>query len=489
MPKSKARNDSDDYDSDAPLSQSSESEDEGIEDYKKGGYHPVNIGETYHAGKYTVLRKLGWGHFSTVWLVINNVDGGYGAMKVQKSAKHYTEAACDEITLLTQIKEGDPSNSKHCVHLLDHFQHTGPNGRHVCMVFEVLGDNLLALIKMFDYRGVPIPIVRNLARQMLVGLDYLHRELQIIHTDFKPENVMLVRPLRQRVWELPGLPAHLLSQGPLAPPLGPPTGPSPLPPTHPASSAAPPPSINKNQRKKAKRRAKKEAARAGAGAGAGAGAAAAAGGAQGSGAAVGGGQPGLGGEAGGAAGAGAPLLSIPGLSFEELATVACKLVDFGNACWTHKQFTADIQTRQYRSPEVILGARYSTPCDMWSLACMLFELITGDLLFDPRSGDGWERDEDHLAQFMELLGRMPRKVYDKGKYAREYFNRHGELRHIKRLRFWPLEKVFAEKYSMPLDEAQGLADFLTPMLDFIPEKRATAAEMLNHPWLACDRGP
>jgi hypothetical protein len=44
-----------------------------------------------------------------------------------------------------------------------------------------------------------------------------------------------------------------------------------------------------------------------------------------------------------------------------------------------------------RSPEVILGARYSTPCDMWSLACMIFELVTGDLLFDPRSGDGYDR--------------------------------------------------------------------------------------------------
>jgi len=39
----------------------------------------------------------------------------------------------------------------------------------------VLGDNLLALIKHFDYRGIPIPVVRNMARDMLVGLDYLHR--------------------------------------------------------------------------------------------------------------------------------------------------------------------------------------------------------------------------------------------------------------------------------------------------------------------------
>lgn len=47
---------------------------------------------------------------------------------------------------------------------------------------------------------------------------------------------------------------------------------------------------------------------------------------------------------------------------------------------------------------------------MWSLACVVFELVTGDLLFDPRSGDKWDRDEDHLALFMELMGRMPRRV-------------------------------------------------------------------------------
>ena len=56
---------------------------------------------------------------------------------MQKSAPHYSDAARDEITLLTQIKESDPRDEKHCVRLYDDFAHVGPNGKHVCMVFEV----------------------------------------------------------------------------------------------------------------------------------------------------------------------------------------------------------------------------------------------------------------------------------------------------------------------------------------------------------------
>ncbi|NXX72339.1 SRPK2 kinase, partial [Spizella passerina] len=47
-----------------------------------------------------------------------------------------------------------------------------------------------------------------------------------------------------------------------------------------------------------------------------------------------------------------------------------KIADLGNACWVHKHFTEDIQTRQYRSIEVLIGAGYSTPADIWSTACM-----------------------------------------------------------------------------------------------------------------------
>ncbi len=42
---------------------------------------------------------------------------------------------------------------------------------------------------------------------------------------------------------------------------------------------------------------------------------------------------------------------------------------------------------------MIIGAKYDTSADLWSMACMVFELITGDLLFDPREGDGYDRDE------------------------------------------------------------------------------------------------
>ncbi|KAJ8650996.1 hypothetical protein MRB53_004019 [Persea americana] len=465
------------------------SEDEGTEDYRRGGYHAVRIGDSFKGGAYIVQSKLGWGHFSTVWLAWDTRNNKYVALKVQKSAQHYTEAAMDEITILKQIAEGDPDDNKCVVKLLDHFKHSGPNGQHVCMVFEYLGDNLLTLIKYTDYRGMPLHMVKEVCFHILAGLDYLHRELSIIHTDLKPENILLlstIDPLKDL--RKSGVPLIL--------------------PNSKESSAfdsgvskdvkSSNGDLTKNQKKKIRRKAKraaqgcvgKEAAEESEldpkGIASGASDSA---------------HERVDDQPGSSAGKNEPL------NDEESEDVGrnnqshrrgsrstrqkllmsieckCKLVDFGNACWTYKQFTSDIQTRQYRCPEVLLGSKYSTSADLWSFACICFELATGDVLFDPHSGDNFDRDEDHLALMMELLGMMPRKIALGGRYSRDFFNRYGDLRHIRRLRFWPLNKVLTEKYDFSDQDANDMADFLVPILDFVPEKRPTAAQCLMHPWI------
>ncbi|KAI1750533.1 kinase-like domain-containing protein [Xylaria castorea] len=467
-------------------------DEEDSEDYCKGGYHPVQIGEKFKDGKYTVVRKLGWGHFSTVWLSRDNSNGKHVALKVVRSASHYTETAIDEIKLLQKS-----------------FEHKGPNGVHICMVFEVLGENLLGLIKKWQHRGIPRDLVMQIAKQVLMGLDYLHRECGIIHTDLKPENVLIeIGDVEQVVQNVVKSEASdkennrngrrrrrtlITGSQPLPSPLNATFNRDnlfPSPKSHSSLNAllhdnATPittPGEKQGQREKT-----------------------------------------------------ADILTKEKKRKKSGAIINVKIADLGNACWVSHHFTNDIQTRQYRSPEVILGAKWGASTDVWSMAAMVFELITGDYLFDPQSGTKYGKDDDHIAQIIELLGPFPKELWKTGRWSQEIFNKRGELRNIHRLRHWALSDVLREKYhfkdpkeptpkereekekaareraetrvkakmearkagqdedaveAMFAEEEPSLeyhptevASFLTPMLELLPEKRANAGGMANHPWL------
>ncbi|KAK6303869.1 hypothetical protein J4Q44_G00263230 [Coregonus suidteri] len=550
---------------------SDDEEQEDPSDYCKGGYYPVKIGDLFN-GRYHVVRKLGWGHFSTVWLCWDLQRKRFVALKVVKSALHYTETALDEIKLLRCVRDSDPTDPKRetIVQLIDDFKISGVNGVHVCMVLEVLGHQLLKWIIKSNYMGLPLVCVKSILRQVLQGLDYLHTKCKIIHTDIKPENILLdvdevyVRRLAAEatMWQQSGAP--------------PPSGSS--------VSTAPRENqsgkVTKNKKKKLKRKAKRQqrlleerlvdlqkmeeldgtsppdpsnplrnpwgqddaagdpernannssvvkgnengncytcgSSMANTKASPESGSLWIEEGCNGHNpmrfCSPGSGLSGMSGMSAGSilsATSESALSTLSGYSTgrdsqrsgispsmfsaadflvnplepQNADKIRIKIADLGNACWVHKHFTEDIQTRQYRALEVLIGAEYGTPADIWSVACMAFELATGDYLFEPHSGEDYTRDEDHIAHIIELMGAIPPPFALSGRYSREYFDRRGELRHIANLKPWGLFEVLLEKYEWPLEQAAQFSDFLLTMLDVTPEKRATAAQCLQHPWL------
>uniref|UniRef100_A0AAX7VTZ8 non-specific serine/threonine protein kinase n=1 Tax=Astatotilapia calliptera TaxID=8154 RepID=A0AAX7VTZ8_ASTCA len=398
-------------------------------DYCIGGYYPVEIGDIF-VDRYQVVKKLGWGHFSTVWLCWDMVKGQFVALKVVKSAQTFTETALDEIKLLKCVRDSDPKDPKRdsIVQLIDDFRVTGVNGEHVCMVLEVLGHQLLRWIIKSNYTGLPLPCVKSILRQVLQGLDYLHTKCKIIHTDIKPENILLrvdevyVQKLAAdtKLWQMPRSPVltSLLQTEILC-------------------------YLHHHVHKVSLRRF-------------------------------------LGGKV--TLNDSDVILDL--LKPHNADKILIKIADLGNACWVHKHFTEDIQTCQYRSVEVLIGADYGTPADIWSTACMAFELATGDYLFDPQSGATFSREEDHIAHIIELLGPLPSQFALSGRNSKRYFNSKGHLRHISKLKPWGLFEILLDKYEWSREEALQFSSFLLTMLELLPEKRATAAQCLTHPWIA-----
>ncbi|KAI4252120.1 MAG: hypothetical protein LQ352_004461 [Teloschistes flavicans] len=176
-------------------------EEEPIEFYCPGGYHPVKLGNTFH-DRYKVVRKLGWGASSTVWLAKDLRTNRHVALKILSADAHgryddtgrwLIEEHTFEREILSEIASTqlDHPGRKRISKLLDHFEHVGPHGRHDCLVFEVMGRSLEEFCAQWNPPRIPSPILRRVTCQLLTAMDYLHRTCGIIHTDIKPSNILL----------------------------------------------------------------------------------------------------------------------------------------------------------------------------------------------------------------------------------------------------------------------------------------------------------
>ncbi|KAI0867389.1 kinase-like domain-containing protein [Hypoxylon argillaceum] len=169
---------------------------EPLHRYTEGGYHPVHLGDQLKHGRYRVLHKLGWGGYSTVWAARDQDVGRYVAVKISISERQ-PRSKDRQLHVMRAIAA---SSSQHpgaasVMKIIDNFTLNGPNGTHQCMVLELLGPSISDVLDVrFADNRLPGALAKKVARQTLLGLDYLHQH-GIGHGDLHTRNIVFTLPL------------------------------------------------------------------------------------------------------------------------------------------------------------------------------------------------------------------------------------------------------------------------------------------------------
>ncbi|XP_042908738.1 dual specificity protein kinase CLK2 isoform X3 [Parasteatoda tepidariorum] len=154
-----------------------------------------------------------------------------------------------------------------------------------------------------------------------------------------------------------------------------------------------------------------------------------------------------------------------------------RLIDFGSATFDHEHHSTIVSTRHYRAPEVILELGWSQPCDVWSIGCILFELLMGITLFQTHD------NREHLAMMERILGPLPYRMCRKTKT--KYFY-HGRLDwdHKSSAGRYVRENCKSLKRYIHVDDEEHrlLYELVSRMLEYEPSQRITLEEALAHPF-------
>ncbi|XP_041373002.1 dual specificity tyrosine-phosphorylation-regulated kinase 1B-like isoform X2 [Gigantopelta aegis] len=327
----------------------------------------VNPGEKW-LDRYEIDSLIGKGSFGQVVKAFDHGDGEAVAIKIIKNKKPFLNQAQIEVKLLELMNKHDAENKYYIVRLKRHFMFRN----HLCLVFELLSYNLYDLLRNTNFRGVSLNLTRKFAQQLCTALLFLATpELNIIHCDLKPENVLLCNPKRS----------------------------------------------------------------------------------------------------------------------------AIKIVDFGSSCQLGQRIYQYIQSRFYRSPEVLLGIPYDLAIDMWSLGCILVEMHTGEPLF------AGANEFDQMMKIVEVIGMPPKHILDQAPKAKKYFDQQPDGLYVckrpkdnkkyKTPGSRKLHDVIGAETGGPGGRRSGepghtVADYLKfkdlilRMLDFDPKSRITPYYGLQH---------
>ena len=449
------------------------------------------LGRLFH-NKYITLKYLGSGTFSRVWLVYNVNDNEFYAMKMYYPK--YQEDGQYEVKYLSHL-----GNTTNVVKMHDHFTCKEPelsdvkykDNLCVCLIVDLMGRSLMKIYDIYD-KGVPYDVFKQLAFNSLVSLNEIHSK-GLIHTDIKLENLMLdqltgdVKEVRE--WFL-GLGVQKAYEGLL-------------------NSMVPDNwnDLGANKRKNLKKDIKRKAAK----------------------------KlanhlysvinnhvnemnqfkVNLDNDNNKSSSSNNNEIDLDDDDMPELVnleevkeheqkqkeeqqanneyinddeldmnlmTAKVKIADMGNACPIDKIDDDDIQIRSYRAPEVVMGEVYNEKADVWSMACLFYELITHEYLFDvdTEHDDNVDQDRLLLAQMYATLGKMPYEYCIDTERTYELFDEKGRVKKYKKIDYYPLEKRIADKRPdlTPLEQ-HNVSQLIREMLQYELKKRLSARNCME----------
>lgn len=368
----------------------------------ENGFYIANPGEYFANNRFKILSILGQGTFGKVIKALELETNETVAIKIIRAIPKYREASKIELRILTALKNADPDNKNHCIHLREVLDYEN----HICIITDLLDISLYEFLVKNKFKPFPGSQIQAISRQLVRSIAFLH-DLKLIHTDLKPENILLTNSSFSK--------------------------------------------FKKN-------------------------------------------------------------------SYRVLKDPMINIIDFGSAIFSDEYHSELVSTRHYRAPEIVLGIGWSFECDLWSLGCILVELVTGEALFNTHE------NAEHMKIMEILLGeQMPNHMISKCqndqvkrlfkvnpvrlKYKLNYPTKDSPQKSIDLLKtIKPLDELISSKIGIKIRRAYSIndnydllnkqkfdmeticfwwyfVDLVYSLLKFDPNERTSALNVLaNHQW-------
>jgi serine/threonine-protein kinase SRPK3 len=401
--------------------------------------------------RYILLTDIGAGAYATIYLSYDYKDKKYYAIKVQNADEY--DSGKEEVDI---FKTFQSTKCKYLNKMNSHFVWESEVGEHVCMVFDLLAGSLYDLLNK-GKKGIHVRSVKKMIYQLLLAMDELNSKYKLLHTDVKPENVLLVgvsNKVQSIITEFEKFDFHKI--------------------------------YNK------KRKRNKD-------------------------------------------------VKVEDITIDLVSKLSCnldkdndsqsseyssdnnmsdkqdevvviddkytcydnlqiKLSDFGSSYKITDNMDFNIQTRYYRSPDVILEYPFNETCDVWSVGCMIYEMITGEILFDPIKKKRFNRDRYHIYDMQTKLGLIPEELLKNSNKRSLFFRNNGLIKGRDNICYNPLSTLFIDKLKDRLGEFKvnnilqenqedgdegeldTVIDLMLQTLDYHPTKRLTVKQCLKHKW-------